>query len=163
MPALSSLEKPAASLPKGTWLTPMGYAHLRERIDVIRKTVLDELRPHLMGPERDERDVATFERGLAEIARLETLLAVAQPLPVPATGRGARVMPGALVELERLGSAPERFRVRIVHPVEATMDEERISWDSPLARVVLGASVGEVLTVASPAGSWECIVRRIRA
>lgn len=152
----------APTLPSGVWLTPVGYAHLRGRIDDIQHNVLDRLRPYLMGPERDERDVAAFERGLAEVARIEGILASASPLPVPQSGRRACVCPGALVEVQRSDSSGEKFSVRLVHPVEATLDDERISWDSPLARVLLGAKVGDVLTVASPTGPWTCVVRRIR-
>jgi transcription elongation GreA/GreB family factor len=55
----------------------------------------------------------------------------------------------------------DKVRVRPVHPEEATIDDERISWDSPLGSALLGAAVGDLLEVPSPRGSWSCEVVRI--
>lgn len=134
---------------------------LQDRVERLHVDVLDRLRPHLMGPDRDERDVAQFERTLAEVARLEGIIAAAAELPAPATGKRARVAPGALVEAETDSQPAERMRVRIVHPEEAVLDDERISWTSPLARALLGAQVGEACEVSSPTGTWTCVVKRI--
>ena len=54
-------------LPRGIVLTSEGRAAISERIDHLRVDVLARLRPHLMGPERDERDMAEFERTLASL------------------------------------------------------------------------------------------------
>jgi transcription elongation GreA/GreB family factor len=140
-------------------LTEAGRRALEERITRLHTDVLDPLRPHLIGPERDERDVAEFERALAEIERLQAVLAASVELPKPPTGRRARVAPGALVEIR--DRAGETVRVRPVHPEEATIDDERISWDSPLGKAVLGAGVGDHLEVPSPRGSWTCEVVKI--
>lgn len=140
-------------------LTEAGRSALEERIVRLRTDVLDPLRPHLIGPERDERDVAEFERALAEIERLQAVLAASVELPKPATGRRARVAPGALVEIR--DGAGEVVRVRPVHPEEATIDDERISWDSPLGKALLGAAVGDRLEVPSPRGAWTCEVVKI--
>lgn len=140
-------------------LTEAGRRALEERIVRLHTDVLDPLRPHLIGPERDERDVAEFERALAEIERLQAVLAASVELPKPATGRRARVAPGALVEIR--DRAGETVRVRPVHPEEATIDDERISWDSPLGKAVLGAAVGDHLEVPSPRGPWTCEVVKI--
>lgn len=140
-------------------LTEAGRRALEERIARLHSDVLDPLRPHLIGPERDERDVAEFERALAEIERLQAVLAASVDLPKPATGRRARVAPGALVEIR--DAAGETVRVRPVHPEEATIDDERISWDSPLGKALLGAAVGDRLEVPSPRGSWICEVVKI--
>ena len=125
----------------------------------LRTDVLDPLRPHLLGPERDERDVAEFERALAEIERLQAVIAASVELPKPPTGKRARVAPGALVEI--LDASGDKVRVRPVHPEEATIDDERISWDSPLGRAIMGAAVGDMVEVPSPRGAWTCEVLRI--
>jgi transcription elongation GreA/GreB family factor len=150
---------PRASSRVAPALTVQGRQALEERIDRLRVDVLDPLRPHLIGPERDERDVAEFERTLAEMRRLEAVVAASVELPRPATGRRARVAPGARVEIRDEGG--DRVFVRPVHPEEAFLDDERISWDSPLADALLGAGVGDVLHVPSPQGSWRCEVLRI--
>ena len=165
MRSSSSTKSPVSAdvslIPAGISLTAQGRDLLEERVERLRVDVLDRLRPHLMGPERDERDVAQFERTLAEVARLEGIIAAAAMLPAPATGKTARVVPGALVEVETDAQPSERMRVRIVHPEEAVLDDERISWTSPLAKALLGATVGEACEVTSPAGTWTCVVRRI--
>lgn len=140
-------------------LTETGRRALEERIVRLRTDVLDPLRPHLIGPERDERDVAEFERALAEIERLQAVVAASVELPKPATGKRARVAAGSLVEI--LDASGDKVRVRPVHPEEATIDDERISWDSPLGRSIMGAAVGDKVEVPSPRGSWICEVVRI--
>ena len=140
-------------------LTEDGREALQARVARLHSDVLDPLRPHLIGPERDERDVAEFERALAEIERLEAIIAASVDLPKPPTGRRARIAPGALVEIR--DAAGEKVRVRPVHPEEATIDDERISWDSPLGRALMGAAVGDRLQVPSPRGAWTCEVVRI--
>lgn len=154
-------DDPRAAAAVAPALTAAGRQALEERIERLRTDVLDPLRPHLIGPERDERDMAEFERTLAEIERLQAVIAASIELPKPATGKRARVAPGALVEIR--DAAGEKVRVRPVHPEEATIDDERISWDSPLGRALLGAGVGDSLEVPSPRGAWTCEVVRITA
>ena len=164
MPSRSTTSTVASTaLPAGIHLTADGRVLLEQRIAWLREDVLDRLRPHLMGPDRDERDVAQFERTLAEVGRLEGILAAAATLPTPSSGRGARVEPGALVEVEAQGRVKERIRVRIVHPEEAVLDDERISWTSPLAKALVGSRVGDACEVVSPSGSWTCVVKRVLA
>lgn len=160
MPATSVAPSPIDRAGQVPAFTAAGRAALTERVDRLRSEVLDPLRPLLMGPERDERDVAAFERTLAEIERLERLLAASIELDKPATGRTARVAPGALVDVREEGG--ETLSVRPVHPEEATIDDERISWDSPLGRAIMGARVGDHVEVPSPRGRWVGEVVRIR-
>jgi hypothetical protein len=47
----------------------------------------------------------------------------------------------------------ERFR--LVHPLEAFLDDERISAESPLARALLGRAIGETVSVEAPAGRYR--------
>lgn len=152
-------DDPRAAAKVAPALTEAGRLALEARIDRLRTDVLDPLRPHLIGPERDERDVAEFERALAEIERLQAVIAASVELPKPVTGKRARVAPGALVEI--LDASGDKVRVRPVHPEEATIDDERISWDSPLGRAIMGAAVGDKVEVPSPRGSWTCEVLRI--
>lgn len=159
MTARTADRDPIAAARVAPALTVPGRTALAERIARLHTDVLDPLRPHLMGPERDERDVAEFERALAEIERLEAILAASVELPTPPTGRRARVAPGALVQIQ--DASGDVVRVRPVHPEEAAIDDERISWDSPLGKALLGAAIGDTLEVPSPRGTWTCQVLRI--
>jgi len=62
-------------------LTAQGRQQIQERIDEIQHARLEELRPLLAERERDERDVATFERLLAEALELQALIDAADVLP----------------------------------------------------------------------------------
>ena len=138
-------------------LTTEGRQLLTERLDDIQQRRMAELQPHLMGPERDERDVAIFETLLLEAAELEGLLAEADTLEL--TRDPDTVQLGARVRIAFPDGANEW--VRPVHPAEATVDSERISIDSPLAQALQGAKVGDVVSVSAPTGSWECRIEVI--
>lgn len=138
-------------------LTAEGRRLLSDRLLDIQQRRMAQIQPHLMGPERDERDVAIFESLMQEAVELEGLLAEAEDVEVPEdperVGLGVRVrigMPDGSTEW-----------VRPVHPAEATLDSERISIDSPLAQALSGAAVGDVARVSAPTGDWECRVEGI--
>lgn len=50
----------------------------------------------------------------------------------------------------------------VVHPIEATVDDSRISVDSPLARALLGHHVGDEVEVVVPFGVYRCQIVHIR-
>jgi transcription elongation GreA/GreB family factor len=145
-----------ASTPR---LTPGGYGRIAERIVTIRGTQLPEMLPLLIERERDERDVAEFERLMHEADSLEALLAEAQILADDPVGFEGRVDIGMRVHIT-LADGSEAW-VRPVHPEEAFLDEERISVTSPLATALLGARASQVVWVAAPAGVWACTVLAI--
>ena len=140
-----------------TVLTPEGRQLLMERLTDIQERRMAELQPHLMGPERDERDVAIFETLIAEAAELEGLLAEADTLEL--TEDPDQVCLGARVRIAMPDGTSEW--VRPVHPAEAAVDSERISFESPLARALAGAAVGDVVLVTAPTGDWECRIEAI--
>ena len=134
-------------------LTRQGRRLLAERARQLRARVLPELRAALDDRERDGRVDADYGRALDELRRLSWLVrhaARAEDLP----DDPQRVELGELVTVRVEGGPPERFL--IVHPVEAPLDDLRISADSPLARALLGRRVGERVTVPAPAGTYRC-------
>lgn len=143
---------------EGPWLTPGGRALLERRVRALREETLAALTPLIGDPQRDPRLVAEFERATEEVVRLEALLAEAGEL-LPRSGD--RVVAGDLVRVEL--SDGQRVRVRPVHPVEAFLDDERISCESPLARALVGAAVGESVLVAAPRGTYAARVLEIVA
>ncbi len=135
-------------------LTPDGRASLQARVDEIAQEELPAMRPLLVEDERDERVVADFERLQAEHDRLQVLLGTSGTLDLgnlgPQITLGSRV---AVTDAEG-----QRLVVRIVDPVEAYLDEERISDASPLATALLGHTVGDECVVVAPAGTWTATV-----
>jgi transcription elongation factor GreA len=140
-------------------LTREGRRQLAEQAHHLRYVQLPALRPLLVAWERDERDVEEFARAEAELARLEGLLAEADDIaPVRRKPRRDRatVRLGSRVVVETPDLARET--VRIVHPDEAALDDERITATSPLADALIGAKVGDVVWVLAPAGAWPARV-----
>jgi len=137
-------------------LTLDGRARLEARLESLYADALPGLRPLLVGRERDERDVAAFERLVAEAQRLEAVLGCAVAAPSSTDGcvvLGSRV-------LIRMPDG-ERLWVRPVHPVEAALDDERISVASPLSQALLGRGEGDDVTVRGPAGYWVAHVLEV--
>ena len=138
-------------------LTPEGRASLQARVDEIAHEELPAMRPLLVEDERDERVVADFERLQAEHDRLAVLLGTSGTLDLDSLGPvitlGSRV---AITDADG-----ERLIVRIVDPVEAYLDEERISETSPLALALLGHGVGDECVVVAPASTWTATVLAI--
>lgn len=140
-------------------LTPGGYASIAERLQDITEQRLPQMRPLLVDRERDERDVAEFERLLQEAHSLEALLAEAQIIlddPERFEGRAELGMRVHVVLAD--GSTAW---VRPVHPAEAFLDDERISVTSPLGMALIGARASHVVWVGAPAGVWGCTVLTI--
>jgi transcription elongation GreA/GreB family factor len=125
-----------------------------DRLRAIRERELPMLRPLLTAPERDERDVVTFERTVAEAEFLDRLLAVAAP--VVADSFDGHVQIGCRVTIK--DSSGDTETVRVVAPVEAHLDDERISATSPLGRALMGAKKGQKITIEAPRGTWTAKV-----
>ena len=98
--------------------------------------------------------------GAAELAYLRSILEQAittEDLPPEQPGVvefGAEVM----VEFD----AGETERFLLVDPVEAPIDQVRISAESPLARALLGRPVGEQIEVQAPGGRYRCRILATR-
>ncbi len=153
----SRREEAAREESSAVTLTPDGRLLMTERLRHLREAALPALVPLLMDRERDERDTAEFERLTAEADWLEHLLATSL---TASPGDGCEVRLGSRVLLRLAGGVEEW--VRPVHPVEAFLDDERISATSPLSQALLGAAVGQTVTVHGPSSTWRCRVDEIR-
>jgi len=101
-----------------------------------------------------------FARGAAELARLHGILGQAittEELPPEQPGV---VELGDEVTVEFGDGETERFL--LVDPVEAPLDQLRISVESPLAQALLGRRVGEQVEVQAPAGCYRCRILATR-
>ena len=134
-------------------LTREGRRLLGERIRVLRVEVLPQLRAALDDPERDGRIDAAFDRAVEELRRLTWAIhhaASAEEL----VGEPGVVELGTVVTVGVEPGGLEQFL--IVHPIEAPLDDLRISVRSPLAQALLGHQVGEEVEVAAPSGPYHC-------
>jgi transcription elongation factor GreB len=135
-----------AELPEGArnYTTPAGAARQREELDRLAHVE----RPALLAA-GDTRALHELDRRLAFLRRRVEALEVVDPASQPP---GVALF-GAAVRL-RDDDGHER-RCRIVGVDEANPARGDVSWFSPLARALLGARVGEVVTVRSPRGDEE--------
>lgn len=150
----------------GPPITPQGMAALKARYD------------HLLGTERPEiveivswaagngdrsengdylygrKRMREIDRELAHLARRMKMLRVVDPAAQRDTGR---VFFGATVELA--DEDDQRKTVTIVGDDEQEAGAGRIGWNSPLARALKGASVGDLRVVSLPGGAkeWEVL------
>lgn len=67
---------------------------------------------------------------------------------------------GATVTIENLDTE-ETSRYQIVGPDEANLEENRISFQSPVARALIGSKVGDVVTLNVPKGKIEVEITEV--
>lgn len=155
----TTIERPQLSIASRIPVTAEGLELLKERLHYIDDVRLPQVRALLVDRDRDERDVAAYERLVAEREELAATIDLADVI-TPVRGRGP-VELGLGMRARVLLADGSRAWVRPVHPAEAHLDDERISMDSPLARAILGARRGAVVEVAAPTGNWTCTVLSI--
>ena len=145
-------------------ISPAGYAALRAEYDAL----LSDERPKLVeviswaagnGDRSENGDYIYGRKRLREIDRRLGFLArrmkAARVVDPAAQPDKSRIWFGATVELADDDDA--RRVVTLVGDDEAEAGDGRIGWNSPLARALRGAAVGDLRTVQLPAGpkDWE--------
>jgi transcription elongation factor GreA len=106
--------------------------------------------------ENAEYDAARERQGFIEgrIQELEGKLSSLQIIDPTAVDAGERIVFGATVELEDV-QAGARVQYQIVGDDEADIKSGLISVSSPIARALIGKSLGDVAIVVAPAGRRE--------
>jgi transcription elongation GreA/GreB family factor len=133
-------------------LTTEGRAALTDHLHRMYTRDIPEAHAVLWDHDRDPRALAEFDRLCEQAQRLQQILNLAGDLPEPADR--TRVGLGTRVKVRT--PEGETLWVRLVHPEEAWLDDERISADSPLATALIGARAGDSVIVAGPSGTWVC-------
>src|SRR5687767_13084497 len=154
-----------------TPITLRGAARLREELRKLKSEdrpaiirAIAEARSHGDLSENAEYHAAREQQGFIEgrIKEIESRLSTAQvidPSALPDTGR---VVFGATVELAPVeGGATVTYQ--IVGDDEADIRRGMISFNSPIARAVIGKVAGDEVEVAAPGGarSYEVIAVRL--
>jgi transcription elongation GreA/GreB family factor len=132
-------------------VTREGRAWFQRRLDQLRNEELPRLRRYMETQEDDGLLREAYQRARAEMLELSAVLRQATEL---SEKRSAGIVQlGDELEIHSSDGLTERFR--IVHPIEAPMDDQRISANAPLARAALGRRAGDVLHVRTPGGELE--------
>jgi len=147
-------------------ISPAGFAAMRAEYDAL----LGNERPKLVeviswaagnGDRSENGDyiygrkrLREIDRRLAFLARRMKAARVVDPAQQPDK---SRIWFGATVELA--DEEDLRRTVTLVGDDEADAGAGRIGWNSPLARALRGAAIGDLRTVQLPAGpkEWEVI------
>lgn len=144
-------------------ITKHGAELLREELHQLktkeRRAVIDaiaEARSHGDLSENAEYDAAKERQSFIEgrIAELEGLLSSAQIIDPTQIEADGRVVFGSTVELEDLDNG-QKVRYQIVGVDEADLKLSKVSFTSPIARAMIGKSVGDVIGVQAPSGLRE--------
>ncbi len=151
------------------YITPAGYRRLREELAAL----WDGERPKLVetvawaasnGDRSENADYQYGKRRLREVDRRIRFLSkrIDSAEVVDNAGRDDdRAFFGATVDLPRPRRGVERT-VTIVGIDEVDPAHGRVSWISPIAKALLKAREGEVVTLRTPVGAEEIEVLEVR-
>jgi transcription elongation factor GreB len=147
-------------------ITPAGYAALKARYDHLlsteRPAIVEIVSWAAGNGDRSEngdylygrKKMREIDRELAHLARRMKVLRVVDPGTQVDRNR---VFFGARVEIADEDN--NRQTVQLVGDDEADAGAGRIGWNSPLARALRGAAVGDLRVVSLPSGAkeWEVL------
>ena len=150
------------------YLTNEGFLEIEEELNHLKEVK----RPEVIKALKDARalgdlsenadyDAARNEQAQVEgrIKELEILLEKAELIEKKDTDT---VSLGATVKIEYIEDDDDIEEYRIVGSKEADPSNNKISNESPLAKAIMGARVGEECTVESPNGNYQVKVLEIK-
>ncbi|GJM06575.1 MAG: transcription elongation factor GreA [marine bacterium B5-7] len=141
-------------------LTVYGAEKLKDELEhrkrVERPAIIKaiaEAREHGDLKENAEYHAAREQQSFAEgrIQDLEGKLSLAQVIDVTKMENNGRVIFGATVHLIRLDDDAE-VKYQIVGADEASVEHNKISYQSPIARGLIGKEEGESVNIQAPGG-----------
>ena len=151
-------------------LTKAGAERLREEVARLKKVdrpkiiaAIAEARAHGDLRENAEYHAAREQQSFIEgrIRHLEYSISHAHVIDVSKLNPGEKVVFGATVTLADEESG-EEIEYQIVGDVEADIKHNRIAVSSPIARALIGRSVGDEVTVKAPAGARTYEIVEVR-
>ncbi|MBC8257716.1 MAG: transcription elongation factor GreA [SAR324 cluster bacterium] len=143
-------------------MTPRGYANLKSELkqltSIDRPAVVNAIstaREHGDLKENAEYHAAKEQQGFIEgrIQELNAKLALANVIDVSKLS-GEKVVFGATVTFVDVDTDEEKT-YQIVGDDESDLKQKKLSVSSPIARALIGRSVGDTLTIPIPKGRIE--------
>jgi transcription elongation factor GreA len=145
-----------------TPMTKKSHEFLKEEVQRLKgierpkaSKAIEIARAHGDLSENAEYDAAKEAQGMLEarIRDMESKLATAQVVDISKLS-GDKVVFGATVEIEDADTG-ESKKLTIVGEDEADVSKSMISYQSPIARALIGKEVGELAKVRLPSGEKE--------
>jgi transcription elongation factor GreA len=143
-------------------MTPAGNAWMKARLKWLKEhervrnaRAIEVARGHGDLSENADYSAAKEEQGMieAKIREYEAKLALSEVID-PTKMSGEKVMFGATVTIEDSESG-DKVRYTIVGEHEASIKKGKISIGAPVARALIGKSVGDTVPITTPKGKRE--------
>ena len=150
-------------------MTSEGAEKLTRELSDLKKVqrprvieAIAEAREHGDLKENAEYHAAREEQGFIEgrIQEIESKLSHAQIIDISRIPEGDKVIFGATVTILNL-ETDEEVSYKIVGDDEADIKAKMISYQSPIARALIGKEIGEVVRVVTPGGEVEYEIDQI--
>ncbi|TFH68395.1 transcription elongation factor GreA [Gammaproteobacteria bacterium LSUCC0057] len=144
-------------------MTVQGEAALREELDRLKKhdrpkviSAIAEAREHGDLKENAEYHAAREQQGFIEgrIQDIEAKLSTAQVIDISKIPSADKVIFGATVTIVNLDNDAS-VSYTIVGDDEADVKSNKISYQSPIARALIGKEIGDVVAVRTPGGEVD--------
>lgn len=141
-------------------MTQQGYLRMQEELKKLKfqdrpsiLAAIEEARGHGDLSENAEYHAAREQQSFTEgrILELENALSRAQVIDTKTLG-GNKVLFGATVNVSDLDTF-EKHTYQVVGPYEANLEAGRLSNQSPLAKALIGKSLGDIVEVDTPKGT----------
>ena len=132
---------------------------LEHLIKVVRPRIISDIataREHGDLKENAEYHAAREQQSFAEgrIQEIESKLSNIQVIDINKVPHGDKVIFGSTATIINL-EADQTVTYKIVGDDEADVKQGKISYQSPIARALMGKEIGEVVVVKAPSGDIE--------
>jgi transcription elongation factor GreA len=141
-------------------------AELEQLKTVDRPRVIDsiaEAREHVDLKENAEYHAAREEQGFIEgrIQEIEGKISAAEIIDISKMPNNGKVIFGTTVVIENLDTEEEQVWT-IVGDDESDLEQRKISYNSPIARGLIGRSEGDEVTISTPGGENDFEIIEVR-
>jgi transcription elongation factor GreA len=146
-----------------TPMTVEGEVALRDELEhlikVVRPRIINDIataREHGDLKENAEYHAAREQQSFAEgrIQEIESKLSNIQVIDINKVPHGDKVIFGSTATIINL-ETDQTVTYKIVGDDEADVNQGKISYQSPIARALMGKEIGEVVVVKAPSGDIE--------
>ncbi|MDG1819201.1 MAG: transcription elongation factor GreA [Porticoccaceae bacterium] len=132
---------------------------LQHLVKVVRPTIINDIataREHGDLKENAEYHAAREQQSFAEgrIQEIESKLSNIQVIDINKVPQGDKVIFGSTATIINL-ETDHTVTYKIVGDDEADVKQGKISYQSPIARALMGKEIGEVVVVKAPSGDIE--------
>lgn len=151
-------------------MTVEGAERLRQELDQLKRVdrprivqAIADAREHGDLKENAEYHAAREQQSFAEgrIQEIESKLSHAQIIDISKIPEGDKVLFGVTVTIVDVNS-DQTQQYRIVGDDEADIKAGKISYQSPIARGLIGKEVGDVAVIKTPSGTVEYEIDEVR-